>query len=420
MFNFKRLLLSVAVLGMLSSCVKEYEATTSSDDVKVFTDLKVSKDFNWMLSKQTQLAINVLPGSKTAQELEGKSISLLDENYATITVASIHDSKAEISTNLPVEVSKLYLFIPFTGSLQELNSFGVQSITMNAVPTNFTGSTKQFRTVGRVTCTSGCSRTISNTVNDITVSNNETVCLTGTLNGNLTIKNGGKLRICGTAKITNFNVNGNLEAYIEVSENGTLEYNGHLNLNTKTYVTNYGTVNISGGLNINNIASFTNYKTTNVPTVNINSGGKLETSGEFNVKDGDLNNNNILNNNGTIKVDKGRFTNNSSGTLVNNCKIEVATSDFTNNGTFYNNSYLKVNNGTYILNSSTNNYYGSASQVSTKHFTWNSAKITATGDKSLIKVADKTVINSGASVAGALDVAITMVLKLNIQALDPM
>ena len=186
-------------------------------------------------------------------------------------------------------------------------------------------------------CTSSIS---SSTSNSLTVSNGQTVCITGgTFSGNLDIASGGKVCISAGATCNPANMN----TFAGTVENrGTFTPQQSFSFSTGAVINNYGTFNLTKNLNFNGAAS-----------INTFIGGTTNITVDFN-----LNNNSTFNNGGVVIQSGGgnNFSTSSNTTLINDGEMRITNGNFnpsgiaTNNGMIYTSGQININSGSTVYN----------------------------------------------------------------------
>ncbi len=391
----------------LQGC-KKIEETSVEEITATPTNIKdahPSDNFDWSTMDCFSVSIQVTrPSNCTFSGAENPVIAILDSEYKKITSGTVFNGVFTSDLCIPQPTNQIYIHLPETGLLHAVNLSPGQNSVAVAIPClDGAGSPLKGKGLNATksgdNCSSGCTREISTSVSSVTVSNGETVCLTGTLNGKVEIKNGGTLRVCGTATISNFSVSGTGDGYLIVTESGKATISNFNLNNNKEHFANYGTTTVDGSFSPNGVVD--NYGTMTVKqSLSINGEGIFNNVGKLTVNES-LTNNGKLTNGNAITVLKS-FTNNSSGTITNTCKIEV-TNDIQHNGIFVNSALLKTAKK-ITINSGANITLKDGAQFSTADLDWNGSTISCTGNTSVITVSAKTTINSGAAVTGSLDI----------------
>lgn len=362
----KIIILSIASLVLaVSACKKKYDKVEENHEIKDFKDIKVDTKFDWTAAKAISIQVNINDNSEQIESSEGLNVRLYDQEFTHISNGFTDNAgTVEFNMNVPASVEAMYVYLPATGNLVQLSSLsGNQILNMDAevkatgkpAPTPHYSNATFNRPAAGPDCNTGCGVTKSGTVGDITIESGQVVCMTGTMNGNVTFNDGGTLRICGTATINNFNFNGNGTAYVIVTSTGKLT-TGNFNINNEKQVfQNYGTTTINSNFSPNNTVD--NYGTltvngdlnTNGKADLNNNGGTINMTGKFSC-------NNNLTNSGTITMSEFNInggnsviTNTATGNIAVNGKISNNAS-FTNNGTLTCKSEFNNNSNKFFHN----------------------------------------------------------------------
>ncbi len=236
-----------------------------------------------------------------------------------------------------------------------------------------------------------------------------TVYLTATnFNGDVKFEGGGggKLIICNTATINNFNFNSIPEGGnpIEIIVNGNVTLTGaNLQMHQVVLLKNYGTLNITQSIGF--LGKLYNYGTINASShMSINaSTAQLYNSGTLNVlNNGMFNNYNLTTNYGTIEV-SGEFHNNGNSTLVNYCKV-IGHNNFHIDGPVDNYGMITVDLETQQKNTYTAR---AGSLLKTNSLMLNSVIEGAGATCASVKVTGVTTLNGSGLVQGNVDLCST-------------
>jgi hypothetical protein len=250
------------------------------------------------------------------------------------------------------------------------------------------------------TCSSGCTSTVSDNSNNLTVTSGQQVCLTTTGFTHSITMDGGILVICGTASPSNFLFK---SGTLIINGTGTFSNNLTLKDNICT-LTNYGTLNISGGMNVD--GNFNNHGTCNITSGNLNdlsSDGMITNTGTLNVQSGNFNNNHTFTNSGNFTISE-TWNNNAQSVTTNNCSITAATinigATITNNGTIAASGEFKLTSGTVNLQPGSEIICGSLQM--------NTGALVASGSScSSVKVSGNASISTSAAVSGNVSICVT-------------
>ncbi|HYG17242.1 MAG TPA: LruC domain-containing protein, partial [Bacteroidia bacterium] len=364
-------------------------------------DIVTPAQFNFETEKELSIRVKVattsFPGEKFVIKIHGSVPSKGDVISTGITSASSN----EYSTKVRIPAWQESIFI------EKINADGSSEFQQvkagQFIAATFTGKpddgTYTFpKTFGSgMTCNCNSSNTINNHTGSVDVKNNQTKCFTGTINGSITVKNGGTIKVCASGTITGLTIEGTGKVYI--LENTTLSLsNLNCNSSSNTFKSWSDSVTTSGSISVQ--GDWRNYGKMYVNgDFNINSNGDAENEGTLNVS-GNLNNNEDFENYNKVTV-SGNLNNNSNSDLSNYCYLRV-NGDFTNNGDVINKSFIKVGN-TYTQNSNTSTNMYSLSALYAKNLMVN-------GDfngnglfRAKLKATNTTTINSNGDINGNLD-----------------
>lgn len=245
-------------------------------------------------------------------------------------------------------------------------------------------------------CNSGCTSSIFSSTSNLNVNAGQVVCIKGS-NINVSFNmNGGTIRVCGT----NVTMSGSLSntSSLIITKGASVSFSS-LNLNgSNATLKNYGTLYKTGALATS--GTFVNeYYLVTTGDLNMNTGADFVNNGIILVQGTmNMNTGNTTTNNGAI-ITENHFQVNSTSTFINNCKLWVK-GDFENNGTTKNYSYILVEDETSVNSNSDLEMYN-ASMLKTEDLTVNS-NIQGFGTTSLVKITDRSQINSSGRIRNAI------------------
>lgn len=424
-------LLFASFAVVFTNCKRDLEDDSESifaGDVNIesFDQLQVPENFDYRTTEEIEINVDV-----NYPDLDASTqyiVAVYKNNPQNVSGSKIVEGRLDqtnpfnVKLNVPSYLEKLWLELKI-GNQPAV--YREASISSGVLDIAFGDSNKRSRRSSNrnsgPSCSSGCDQTISGSVSSITVPANQTICLTGTLTGNINWQwPGGTLRVCGTvdASNTSYNLWGN--HHIEVVDGATFEVK-NLELSNSATLKTYQNTSIEiRDLKINNSTNlFVNYSTDFEIEKKFDVSGPFENYGIIEVDDKmELNNSTVSYlNNGTFIVDKefennATFTNNgtlnvdddieNNGTLNNNCKI-ISAKDFDNNGALtLNNGYITVDDD-FVSNGSAGTTLNSQSMISTTNMTLNSPLTGGGTGASMVKVAGNTTINGSGQVSGSLD-----------------
>lgn len=408
--NFVWVLLSCVLIVLIASC-QPVTSPEITEKKQGYLALNVPQTFNFSTTKTSEIVLSAssLTSSSAVIEIynenpQHKSATIIRKLYLqrgkTITTKLNLPSWSQevwvisrqsdgivithqVPTNLPLVVVDIAEVGPMTSSL--LNS--TQAINSDG-------------------CNMGCDTFVDG--NDLTINDGRTYCvaegdlLTGTV---LFSQQGGSLKVCGTAQLSNINVNGNpSELQIHIEETGIFQINT-LNLNSReALLVNRGVLQIANGLAFN--YRFENYSEVSLSPFNVNSNkGEFYNFGTLNVA-GNLNNSNFIHNQGTINV-SGSFNNNSNSTLINDCRI-IATGDFHQNALLEHYGYIRANGTLYVQQAGggASNIYGHSLIEAGSAFINRSLTALQTGTYARLNIQYEIRVNGGGSILGLIDLCL--------------
>lgn len=370
---------------------KEQEQIVSND---LGTEVRVPQNFPW----QGNVNLTSTVVFSTEQAHQSGLIQVLDANHNAMLSFWKKEGQSEIEIAYTLSALNDSLFV-YSRTMGILRSFPSNATLLDvSIATEKKSKTESdFFKSNQNNCSSDCDVEITGSENNLQVEENQTYCLTGSITGNLTLKNGSTLKICGQANINNINAWGSNQTII-VSEEGRLTIN-NLNINSEIFITNYGTIEASSGVSNNEYLA--NHGTiTCGNNFNINSGAFFDNTGTISIGNG-LNINANATNSGTISSN-GKSAINGGISFTNNCQLIVG-GNLDINGALINNAYCSVT-GKTTVNGGSSSQFNEGSILWTKDFTLNSGNLSSTGT-GVVVVDNKTVVNGGAkTITGILDI----------------
>jgi LruC domain-containing protein len=394
------ILLMIIVLAGLYSCKKELPDNNDTQEPAVkMKEMKVPESFTWKSFDNSDLTVNI--NSQTS--LDNEPIFLYDDDFRIIERTIIKNGKAVFSAQIPVDNEFVTVFIPKTRSSLEIKDYqGKKNITLNTAKSGAKGIS--YAGSNSPDCNSGCTQTKTGYNFYMTINDGETVCLTGTLNGGLTMNGTSTIRICGTASISWINLNGSGTKTIIITSYGSLQTYS-LNLNSGVTLVNYSSsCNINGSVNLS--ATLENYGTMTINSMNINGSGKLVNYGNITLI-GSANVNDSLINYGSFSSAGSIQIN--TNKVKNYCKL-VSNQSITVNSSLVNGGYIKAAN-TFLLNSGTITMEA-ASMISCSNLTLNGS-ISGGASLCAVKVTNYTLINGSGSITGLVNFCDSNGIEIN-------
>lgn len=411
--RIKNHLLAVLTLAsvFLGACKKE--SAQIGEDTGSLETVSVPDAFSWETSRDVTFNIGV---SDTRFQNAIHLISIYDgdpSNGGAIISkgAASLVSAFNVKVSLPSVLSSVYIVktapdgsvvskkVDVTSNTVSLSvgQEGFSSAVMSAGKDGSASLTGTTFSTGE-DCNTGCTTTVTNTDYNINVnSSNEVICITGS---NITVginANGGTVRVCGS-NVTITNANLNNFARLIVTSSGSVTFS-NLNLNgSSSSFENNGTVTVNGTFSPGGIVTNNGTLTVN-GDLNLNAGTTFTNNGVISVSSSmSINTNNVSLNSGKI-VTNGDFKLNGSARFVNNCSLWTK-KQFQNNGEMKNYNLIKADDET-VINGGASTLLYNGSMLKTTNLTLNGT-ISGSGTSSLIKVSNRTTINGGGQVSGAI------------------
>lgn len=400
------------VITMLG-CKKSEDAVINSSHIDEVT---IPADFTWQNSSEISLFVGIsdtrfqnapfVISIYNGDPSDGGSLiargaaSLTSPFNVRLAVANIVDA-IYVEKTAP-DLSRLLKKVPVSGISMSISMGAneMSSATLSTSEKRVSGLSSTGTSSTEINCNTGCTSTITNNNNNITVNNNdEVICITGS-NINVGINaNGGTIRICGV-NVTVTNATLNNSARLIVTKSGVVNFS-NINMNgASTFFENHGTVTIKGSFSLGG-----GFENDGILSVNgdfsLNSGSSF-TNNENGVIDAEssmsVSSSNLCVNYG--KIDAGaQFKVNSDGHFVNHCTI-YARNQVHNSGELENYSLIKADNGV-LINSGSSTFVYNGSMIKTEHLILNAA-IIGSGTTSLIKVSKQSNISPNGEISGTI------------------
>lgn len=355
-------LASMLLVVVLSSC----QPVTNSEKIvekEGYLALNVPQSFNFSTTITKEVVLSAASITSNATIVEIHSQNPKSGAASLMRRVFIQNGKTvSVNLNLPTWTQELWFVSRQNDGIvithqKHLNQtvIVVDLSEVGSLPTDLLNSTQAVNVGG---CNIGCDEFVSG--NGVTIRDGRTYCVEqgDVLSGTILFENqGGALKVCGIAQLSNVNVNGNPgQIEIHVEDTGVFQIT-NLNLNSRdALLVNRGVLQIANGLAFN--YRFENYSEVSLTVFNVNSNnGLFYNYGVLNVA-GNLNNSNFVHNMGTINV-SGSFNNNSNSTLINECSI-IATGHFHQNAILEHYGYIRANGTFYVqqAGAGVSNVYG--------------------------------------------------------------
>lgn len=400
----KTSLLLIALVVAFAACKRdnpspEGDDPTNTGSISVAAkDLVVPKTFDFESEKDLQIKVavaNVVAGERYVIKIYNDVPSTGD-----VITTGLTNEKGEYTTNVRVPAWEEFIFI------EKINPDGsryFEKVKANQfISTLFNAGNPQTPYIIRksgsgMTCNTGCTRTVNNHTNNEIVNNGEVVCFTGTINGSITIRGGGAIKVCANGTITGLTMDGNAEAYI--LENTILTFSNVNTNGSKTIFKNWSdSLKTTGTISLNGT---------------IENRGKMYVSGDLNIQsNGDAKNYGDINITNNFNVDKkfknyhfitvnGTMDNNSNADFENYCFLWVK-QNLNNNGDMWNNCFIKVGQ-TYTQNSSGDTELDNGGIIFTNNLMVNKDMEGTGNNRSKIRVDATTTINNNGKIKGKID-----------------
>lgn len=398
--NLNKFFLSLLTISALFTACKREEIKpdqqiNANADMK---DLVVEPTFDWKSTEDVQLTVKVeqanFPGEKFRINIYNDFPTIGQLIHSGIT-----DNSLTFNTNFRVPSKYKSVWV------EKISATGASELKKVDISNNLNLQFKSEtvvmmkKTGSGLDCNTGCTQTYNNHNGNISVSSGQTVCLTGTYSGNVTMS-GGTLRVCGNANFSGLNMNNSTSTvYFLESANVTSSNINFNNNSAKLY-------NYADSLVFN--TSFSpgglvyNYGAIVVPNdLNINNGSIFENNGTIYVGK-NLNNNHKVVNNNYIYVNEKLHNNNNDG-FVNNCQL-IVMDDLHNNDVIDNYGYIYCDREFKANSNSVLNMYSKALVV-TNDVTFNSNTVLEGKgtNRATFKVGDDTDFKNNAEIKGNVE-----------------
>lgn len=373
-----------------------------------FTDLKISTDFNFETTHSVLIDLEVERSSINEPPHKFYIYNSNPNENGKLLSSGITDAYLSYQTILVLPLTQQQIWV----RKKDING-GIVTVTLDISSSsiNYTFSSINSPMFNKLKSSkavlnedfgcSDCEIEINGSHENLTISG-ETFCVKeGDVLSvqNLTLSDGGVLRVCGTAHFTNIGSQGQLGGKILVSSSGEFTC---INLNTNKLVSfvNFGTASITSNLTIHQSCFIENHNILNISGHVNNNNMEFANVGLLNI-DGSLNNNSIIYNGGSINI-MGDVNNNGNGEIYNLCKIKI-TGNFNQNNVLQTSSYIEVG-GKLQFNGSSETTLFPQALISCNSLTVNGDIFGPDVPCSKIDITDETRINGGANLSGYIDI----------------
>lgn len=404
MKKFSFFLVFVAVLLFVAqSCKRKSiveDDTPTGDLIIPIEDLVAPAGFNFQTNQDLYVRVKVAnPLSPTTKYLI-KIYSNVPGTNEIIASGLTNTSDFEYATSVRLPAGQEFIWIEKispdgTSEFLEVPASTFVSSKFDSKPEHvFT-----FQKTGSgMDCSSKCDNTYNNHSGNLNLSSKGTYCITGTFNGSITVGKDVYVKICASGNITNLTLN-DKKSRVYILEKAELEI-ANIATNNKSaeirswsdsvIVTgsmtqtgkykNYGKLYVKNNMTLNSSAQFSNY-------------GFLDVGGNVTLSN-DLYNYHFM----TVG---GNFTINSNGYVDSYCNIDIdgnltVSSDIDFDG------IISVG-GNLVVNSNGDINFYDGGLVTCENLTLNNDIEGKSSKTSVIKVNDRTVINSNGEIKGKLD-----------------
>ncbi|MCD6347761.1 MAG: LruC domain-containing protein [Bacteroidales bacterium] len=396
--KLQRIIIISLVSGlMLLACERNIP---TGPGVANLRELDVPVDFSWTNAVESALTITLQ--NTSGLNTEGRIMQLMDENSRLIQISRVSDNKVVFRSEVPASITKMIAFFPMTRTRMEIDNIaGQRNVAMDLA--NHPGlESMNLKFSGSYSCDDGCDRSIEDKARYLEVKKDETVCLTGSLNGGLKISKGGTLKICGEANITWTDIKSKDEVTIIIGPTGSLTSKSFFLPGNKHYLYNFGTITLDNWLNIKGAVE--NYGTMTVKGLEIADKASFINTGTFtSTREVDIKGTLTNQEGGTFTIEENNNLNiQSKGRLENNCKFFVGKNVNLGDGYLVNNGYLRIN-GWFYGETKKDVLLGSSSMISVTNFQPDCKLVCKEGFAS-IKVDEKTNIDSKTTFEGSIDI----------------
>lgn len=393
---------SLAILFVAQSCKRRTIGEDNPDDPAVtpIEDLVAPANFNFETHQDIYVRVKVANPLTPTTRYVIKIYSNVPGTGELINQGLTNTSDFEYTTNIRVPAGQEFLWIEKVApnGNSEFHEVPASTFVSNMFDSKPEHTYTFPKSGSGMNCKSSCNTTYDNHSGNLDLTKKGTYCITGTFSGSITVGKDVNVKICATGSITNLTLN-DKKSRVYILEDAELKIT-NLNTNNKSaevrswsdsvIITgsmsqtgkfkNYGKLYVTSNMTLNSSAKFYNY-------------GLLDVGGNFTTS-------NDMYNYHFMKVG-GNFTLNSNGYLDSYCSIDIKGNLTVNNDIDF--SELITVGGNLVVNSNGDINFYDASLVTCENLTLNN-DIEGKGSKTnIIKVNDKTIINSNGEIKGRLD-----------------
>lgn len=398
------LIFSGVVLFAAQSCKKrtitEQDNTPTDISVIPIEDLTAPESFNFETHKDIYVRVKVANPLTPSTRYVIKIYSNVPGTGELVKQGLTNTSDFEYTTNIRVPAGQEFLWIEKVApnGNSEFHEVPANTFVSNMFDSKPEHTYTFTKTGSGMNCSSSCSKTYNNYNGNLNLSSKGTYCITGTFNGSITVGKDVYVKICADGSISSLSLN-DKKSRVYILEGADLKIT-NLNTNNKSsevrswsdsvIITgsmsqtgkyrNYGKLYVTGNMSLNSQAKFYNY-------------GTLDVSGNVTTS-------NDIYNYHFMRVG-GNFTVNSNAFVDSYCNIDI-TGNLTVSDDIDFDGLISVA-GNVVVNSNGDINFYDGGLMTCENLTLNNDIEGKGSGTSVIKVNDRTVINSNGEVKGDLD-----------------
>ncbi len=404
MKKFSFLLVFLAgLLFVVQSCKRKsiVQDDTPPDIISInIDDLKAPEGFNFETSKDLYVRVKIAnPISPTTKYLIRIYSNVPGTGELVTTGLTNKDFEYSTSVRLPAGQEFLWIEKVDPDGSSEFNEVAASTFVtsmFNSKPENV--YTFQKRGSG-MNCKSSCNTTYNNHKGNLNFTKKGTYCITGEFNGSITVGKDVTVKICANGSITNLILNSK-KSKVYILEGAELKITNLVTNNKDAEVgnwsdsvivlgsmsqngeiKNYGKFYVNGSMTINSKGEFKNY-------------GTLSVGGSMSIND-DMDNYHFMSVGGSVSI-------NSKGELKSYCNLTIKGSITINDELEIKGGLTKIG-GSVTVNSKGEIKLDRSAVLTCDDITIN-GEVEGKGSKlNIIKVADRTVINSNGELKGKIN-----------------
>lgn len=393
---------ALVLLFVAQSCKRRTEVNNTPDDISTIpiADLKAPDNFNFETHQDIYVRVKIANPISADTRYLIKVYSNVPGTGELVVSGLTDKSNFEFASNVRVPAGQQFLWIEKvdpdgTSEFHEVPASTFVSNVFDSKPEHvFTFQ----KTGSNMNCSSSCSQTYNNHSGNLNLNSKGTYCITGTFNGSITVGKDVNVKICANGTINSLTLN-DKKSRVYILEDAELSI-GNISTNNKSaevrswsdsvIVTgsvsqtgkfrNYGKLYLNSSLQLNSSAKFYNY-------------GFLDVGGNVSI-------NNDMFNYHFMTVD-GNLTINSNGYFDTYCSVIVG-GNMTVNDNIDMSELIDVG-GNLVVNSNGDIDLYDGGLIICENLTLNDDIEGKTSKTSVVKVNDRTVINSNGELKGKLE-----------------